>query len=40
MVIDWALAHRADHADATPSEFAATIAMLREALAEAQALYA
>jgi predicted nucleotidyltransferase len=40
MVIDWALAHRADHADATPSEFAATIAMLREALAEAQSLCA
>ena len=37
-VIAWALAHRADHGDATPSEFAAAMAMLREALAEAQSL--
>ena len=37
-VIAWALAHRADHGDATPSEFAAAIAMLREALAKAQSL--
>ncbi len=34
--ITWALAHQADVTEVTPSEFAATIAMLREALAEGQ----
>ena len=34
--IAWAQRHRADHEETTPTEFAKVIAMLREALAEAQ----
>ncbi|HEX5547187.1 MAG TPA: aminoglycoside adenylyltransferase domain-containing protein [Ktedonobacterales bacterium] len=37
-VIAWAEAHRADHEETTPAEFAEAIAMLREALAEARSL--
>jgi len=35
-VIAWAQAHRADDEETTPAEFARVIAMLREAIAEAQ----
>ncbi|HEU4784139.1 MAG TPA: aminoglycoside adenylyltransferase domain-containing protein [Ktedonobacterales bacterium] len=37
-VIAWAEAHRADHGETTPAEFAGAIAWLREALAEARTL--
>ena len=35
--IAWALAHRADHDETTPAEFADVLALLRAALAETQA---
>jgi hypothetical protein len=37
-MIAWAEAHRADHGEITPAEFAEAIAWLREALAEARSL--
>ncbi len=37
-VIAWAQAHRADHEETTPAEFAEAIAWLREAFAEVSAL--
>lgn len=37
-VTAWAQAHRADHEETTPTEFATVIAWLREALAEARSL--
>lgn len=39
-VITWALTHRADHGDTSPTELIATMAFLREALAEVQRLCA